>query len=314
MKKSARNRIIAWSIVSVVLTAVLVLSIICVSKNIGSLNFWNISFTDSDLEKLSKSGDLKIGATELEASKVNSLDINWEAGKVEIINADTDKISISEDVTSNDSEMNMCWYLDNSGELSIYATKKKLSLFNTYKEKTLTVTIPREYKLIDTSVSTASADVVIEEITSNEVDINSASGEVELKVSDAEKVDVENVSGDINVFASNVNKVDIDSISGKTSVDGDYSQLNVTSISGEIAPVVNSANVDIETVSGEVNLKVAEDISGFKVDYESVSGKFNSEFAGGSSDGIFMYGNASSQFDIESVSGSISIEKYSKVG
>ncbi len=316
MRKSARNRIIAWSIVSVLLIAVLVWSIIAVKQSISSMNLWNLSFSDSDLEMLTNKDDLVSGNADFNADEIKSLNIDWAAGEVEFVLANTDKITISEDTTSNNSDMNMCWYVNNEGELSVYATKKTLSfinIFNSVENKNLTVTIPREHHFDDIDISTASADVNASKLIANDVSIDTASGNVEISIFDAQDVDITNVSGYIDIHTSNVKEVTTDSVSGKSEVSGSYKELNASSISGEIKPVVESeaSCVTADTVSGKVHFMVADTISGFMIEHDSVSGRVETDFMGKDMGDSFVYGDGMAEFTVDTVSGNIVIEKYS---
>lgn len=314
MKKSAGKRIIIWSIVSVVLIAVLVWSIICV-KNYSSS--WNYKIFDSAWFSINNLEDFETGDAEFVADDVKSVDINWVAGDIKVVYSDTDKITIKESDLSNKDEK-MCWYLDNDGELEIYATKKVGSFINfgsNYIIKTLTITVPKEHRFSDFDIDTASADVYADGINSTEFNADTAAGKVEIKKLDCENANINNVSGEIDVYCNQVNEIDVDTVSGKCSILGSYRDIDFSGVSGDVTIAVENddAEVDVETVSGEVKMEVIESISGFTVEYDSVNGDFDSEFSGTNRGGMFIYGDGKSSFNIDTVSGGIEITSYEVV-
>lgn len=310
MKNSARNRIIIWSIVSVVLVTVLVWSIFAVSLYSDSINFqifnseWSLSNFD----------DFKTGNADFNANEVSSVEVNWVSGEIEVLYGDTDKITIEDSATDSDNKM--YWNLDNNGTLEIYANKNDFSFinigfFDDDITKNLTITIPKDKKFSEFDINSASADIYADGINATEIEVDSASGGVEIKKLECNDANINNASGDINIFCNNVGKIDIETVSGKTTVSGNYDDLYVSSVSGEITATVENenANIEAESVSGEIELGVDESINGFIVDYEKVSGNFNCEFSGTDRDGRFVYGNGSAMFSIDTVSGNIEIVK-----
>ena len=308
MKKSARNRIIIWSIVSVVLVTVLVWSIFAVSlyKDSANLQIFNSKISLSDFN------DFKTGNADFNAGDVNSVEVNWISGKVEVLYDDTDKITITDSATDSDNKM--YWNLDNNGNLEIYANKFEFNLIsfgNKSTPKNLTITIPKDKYFNDFNINSASADIYADGINAKEIEIDTVSGCTEIKKLECNDANINNASGDINVFFTQANEIDVDTVSGKTYLSGKYDDLFVSSVSGEVTADVENENVqiDIETVSGIIELKLDENFSGFIAEYDKVSGNFESEFAGTSHDDSFVYGNASETFDFETVSGNIKIVK-----
>lgn len=312
MKKSARNRIIIWSIVSVVLTAVLVLGILNVNK-LGtiSLNPINISeITNVNVDEFTT------GEAEIDKDTVKSLYIEWVSGDVNVVYGESDKIVLTEESSSTSEDDKMCWNVDDNGKLRVYSSKKSktfIGLFNDDVSKTLTVTVPKDMKFDDFDISSASADVNVEFVNANKVIIGTASGDIEVRGINSKNVDISNVSGKSEVFCQQVDTIEMEAVSGEIIVDGNYSKLSTESISGKSKISAEADNVDInsESVSGEINISLIESISGFTAEYESVSGSFECDFAGKNRDDKFIYGNGMAEIDVETVSGNISVESYS---
>lgn len=312
MKKSARNRVIVWSIVSVVLTAILVWGIVNINK-FGSISLNPINLSELkgvDIEKFTT------GEAEFDKDTIKSLDIDWIAGEVNLVLSNSEKIVISEERSSASEDDKMCWYVDDEGKLSVYASKKSrtfLGLFDDEQVKTLTVTVPKNMKFIDFNISTASADINVESVYANKVTAETASGDIEISKVEAKYVDITNVSGRVEAFCQQAGKIDVETVSGEITVDGIYDELNTESISSKtnISAEADNVTIDSESISGEISVALPDNISGFTAEYESVNGKFDCDFAGNNGDEKFVYGDGMAEINMETVSGNMSIDSYS---
>ncbi|MDD6847516.1 MAG: DUF4097 family beta strand repeat-containing protein [Oscillospiraceae bacterium] len=66
-------------------------------------------------------------------------------------------------------------------------------------------------------------------------------------------------------------------------------------------------DIDMESVSGNVNITIPEKIGGFTADYDTVSGDFSTDFSVKTIGNSHTYGDGSAEFDFETVSGDIKI-------
>ncbi len=351
MKKSARNRIIIWSIVSVCLIAVLALGIKATRNfSLVKFNLFDINIPIDDLNSMDS------GNASFAPETVNSIEVNWENGSVYVHQRDdVEDITISElsDNIIKDNDK-MRYQLDENGTLKIYSGKSSFTFFDLFngniKEKELQIDIPTkmldkgfksDMKLENIEISTASAPVNVENLYSKDIDINTASGEINLINTNTTNSNITTVSGNITLENIKANLVDTESVSGKTFISGDYITLDSESISGNVKAVLGNGNadnltnwlsdlsgnvsqeeIDINSVSGEIEVIAPEDISGFTMEYETVSGTFSSNFPANSSGSFssgtfdkesekkFSYGtiNAdSTKINLETVSGNIKI-------
>lgn len=310
MRKSARNRIIIWSIVSVLLIGLLAGGIIGV-KNFGGFNFKLFSFSSDDLDKMST------GNAQFVKSEVKSVEINWASGTIEIRNGDTDKVEISEDASyDNNNDNAMRWSLDD-GKLKIYENKNiygfnlfSFGIFDSTRAKKLTVTLPEDISFDEFDISTASAEVTAENINTDSLDIETASGKITVDGFEGNSADINTASGTVEFAAVSADNVDVETISGECTVSGKIERLNASGVSGTFNLNVgkNNRKIDAETVSGSINIKTNCDKSGFTASYSSVSGSFSSDFAGTNKDGKFVYGSGKADYDISTVSGNIEIQ------
>ena len=119
MKKSARDRIIVWSIISVLLIGVLVTGIHATMRFSESVsNFFDIEIPSKNLDSYNS------GNSNFAPDAVNSIEINCISGDVKIVESDVKEISICEtaNVSLPENEK-MRYHLDNDGKLEIYSGK-----------------------------------------------------------------------------------------------------------------------------------------------------------------------------------------------
>ena len=307
MKISAKNRIISWSVVSLVLIAVLVAGAVCI--NSFNLN-WNnrlslfglqFSFIDRD--------DYNDGSSSVAAAQVSDINIDWDAGEVNIEYGKNDKIIFSESNADNSDKM--CWKLTD-GKLNIASNKRGFQLFNFGSpNKTLTVTIPENKKFDELSVATASADIKSTKLSAAELNVSTVSGDVSIEEIKADDVDISGVSGNITADCEVSGEIEVESISGDTRISGSYAKGNFSCVSGITeAEVANKTDsVTFESVSGNIDIKLSKNADGFQLKRESVSGSFYTKLQGAMDGDTYVYGNGSTKIKAETVSGNISINK-----
>lgn len=306
MRKSARNRIIIWSIVSVLLIGLLTVGIIGI-RNYNAFNFKLFSFSNDEIDKMST------GNAEFDKNEVKSIDINWTSGTVEIKNGNTDKVEISENVSyDKNSDNAMRWSLDD-GKLKIYDSKNAFGFhwFSfSMSPKKLTVTLPESISLDEFDISSASAEFTAECINADTLDIETASGTIKVDSFEGNKADINTASGTVDFTAVSAEDVDVETVSGECTVTGKIEKLNVSGVSSVLNLIVgkNNSEISAETVSGNVNIKTNCDQSGFTANYSSVSGDFSSDFAGTNKNGKFVYGSGKADYNISTVSGNIDIQ------
>jgi len=306
MRKSARNRIIIWSIVSVLLIGLLTVGIIGI-RNYNAFNFKLFSFSNDEIDKMST------GNAEFDKNEIKSIDINWTSGTVEIKNGNTDKVEISENVSyDKNSDNAMRWSLDD-GKLKIYDSKNAFGFhwFSfSMSPKKLTVTLPESISLDEFDISSASAEFTAECINADTLDIETASGTIKVDSFEGNKADINTASGTVDFTAVSAEDVDVETVSGECTVTGKIEKLNVSGVSSVLNLIVgkNNSEINAETVSGNVNIKTNCDQSGFTANYSSVSGDFSSDFAGTNKNGKFVYGSGKADYNISTVSGNIDIQ------
>lgn len=278
--KRSKNGITA--IIMTAICAITVIIVVAISCVFGFLNRLGINDMVEDFTSwipYVSDGDFydydethySIGNAEIDADMVQNMDIEWIAGNINIEYYDGDKISIGEN-EQTDENHKLRYKLD-SGTLDIkYLKSGALRRSNGNFAKELTIYIPK--------------DKVI-----NNIDIESVSAGInsEITVSD---FNAETVSGNINVQGI-MNSADAETVSG-----------NITFACPQVF-----SELSTESISGETQIIIPKDISGFYVTASSVSGRINADDFNISGKALdYTYGSGGPEISFESVSGNLSIK------
>lgn len=158
--------------------------------------------------------------------------------------------------------------------------------------------IPNDHNIRLLTCSTVSSNVRIlapENNTFRTLDINSVSGSIFLRNIDATLVDLQTTSGAIHAQDLKADACEINSVSGNINLDAFCSQLTVGNTSGAInidrftsdSVVLNTTSgsiqakgrandsIEIESISGDIELTIAERPKTVSLDFQTISGKCN---------------------------------------
>ena len=311
MKKNIRTRIIAWSIVSGIILAIMLTGITSVMLGESEFGWKFSSFKLFDSEWLDSNGDISYssGDTEFPAEDIRSLKINWGAGEVIFTRSSSENIVITEENRNSDNAMK--WKLEN-GVLTVKSGQKGFGFFFSAQEsKTLVVNIPEKTRLTEIKVNTASASVTADHLDAFDVKISTASGNIQIDKLDAQDSHIENVSGATILNGTNISTLHTESISGNTEVSGSCKEVHMESVSGNLETELGKTteSVKTETVSGDTRITLTDTGKGFTFDYESVSGAFSTPLSGETSGKTFVYGDGKADVHCESVSGNFIIDQ-----
>ncbi len=295
-KQSALIRIIAWSVVAVVLVGVLVLGLTGnLGSGIGGFSLFGINLGSHYAD----AGKYQAGSGEIPAQKIQDLEINWLDGNVEIEVYDGDTVQFSETSSRKLSEKNQMHYYNKNGKLIIQYQKSFTGLFNfinTGRDKELTVKIPESIAgdFGEVRVDTVSADTVVSGISGGKFRFDSTSGGIHLEECSASELVTDTTSGSVTADGS-YGEVEFDTVSGN---------LNLSS---EICP----SRINADGVSGSVTLYLPEN-EGFTYKSDSVSGTLTCEFQVSQGEDKGTYKNGKAKFSFDSVSGDVEIKKLSE--
>ncbi|HBM98771.1 MAG TPA: hypothetical protein DD413_05030 [Ruminococcus sp.] len=338
MKKSAQNRIIIWSTVSVALIIVLIAGFIfSATWGFPSINQrrygtyeYSIDTYDTEDEVLYEMSTDTTNSLLYSYDEIAQVDIYLSTGKVIFKESDSDNIKISQiKDSSSDEAINSegFYYTNEDGVLQIYGSKADFDLrdkdfsssdftlmfndiFKSVKSKTIVAEIPRNAVTNYISINTAGADIEFDNINTDTLTINSFSGNANIDTVKSSYISVNNVSGKNKLSNITSDQFELNCVSGDAEVEGNIDTIYLNSVSGDLDYSTYSLStnlISINTVSGDTTITLPKN-SGFTVINSSLSGEIKSGFDGRQIDEHYIYGDGSIEMELNSVSGSISIQ------
>lgn len=333
MKKSALNRIIIWSVVSILIISILVsgmVLVICRSSIPGISRLFSNYPDEYEVFYSEETSDTLI----YDPYDVLDLTVNVSNGEVIFKRSTSSNIEIysyslsgSTDDEANNFENFYYKYDYDLCSLTIYGCEEDYrldeyfvlddftldfeSLFSNAPYKTIVVELPADIAPNNITVNTATANITMKNIRNTDyLSLNSYSGSVCARNIDQTNISVNNVNGEINLSNSNAGNITVNTVSGKTDLNGDFEEITFDSVSGDLYYSTNSSSnylTSINTVSGDAYLTLPESY-GFTLDNSSISGSVVSKLKGKNTDYGYAYGNESAEIEFNSVSGSITLE------
>lgn len=319
MKKA---KIIVWSIVTLVLIALLVL-LFCL-PGISPINIiagWSYRYEDAD--------SYTAGSGDFPADGITSLDIDWVEGSVHLLPSDDGNIHVEEtSLLSLDKPENRVHTRLSNGTLTVkYAKSGKLQAG---MKKTLTVRVPASLHLATLKVTTVSASLDLRGATSEKVSLSTTSGDIRVEGTNANTFTVDTTSGGVTLSNVTCRALDVDTTSGDMMLDGISCETLLTdstsgslrfegkaitvhsdTTSGSVRLVPDASvitEIDVDSTSGDVTVVLPAG-AGFAASLDSVSGDFSGNFDARSNGGIYVYGDGKISISVDSVSGNLRIER-----
>jgi len=286
---------------------------------------WNIgdgSFSFGNFIEIGTGDYAKQGEYSIPAGDIETVEVNWVSGIVDITAYDGNEILVTEYARRELKDSEKLAYKISGGELVIKYTQSDFTLFGNLPQKSVSIQIPKDMnayiatpggsdekaigaearmlKLL--KIAAVSADIDIGGITSDTVYASTTSGNASLNAVTANTLRFETVSGD--AFSENVkaSKAYWATTSGNFTFSGNINSLEAESVSGDVFvdSAETPASVSVDTVSGDASLNIPETDS-ISVSHDSVSGDFYSEIPT-----LSVKSGAAYSFD--SVSGDVRIE------
>ena len=192
-KKSNALPIVLSVIFSI--TAVIIAGIIAVFSFLnGSVNGWlnlNHKYNKGDYTEISTSAEFK-------TDDINSIDIEWISGNVNIEYYNGDTVYAEESGGNNSYPM---YYKIENGTLKIEEfLEENWTFFKNMPNKDLTLKIPQTFKADEIEISVVSANVYANGLNTDELEFETVSGNGNFEfAATPSKIDAESVSGDIKI-------------------------------------------------------------------------------------------------------------------
>lgn len=236
------------------------------------------------------SGSYITGSGSANASEIRNLKIEWAAGSIKILPSDTDQITFSEEGNAGE-DGRMVYDIDGS-TLTIRCTKPGFRIgFFSNPVKNLTVCVPSDWQCSRLEVNAASADLDVENLTTDEMKINTASGECDFQSCTVGDLNISTASGSIR-YTGTLDTLDCDAASA-----------SVTAVFDNVPK-----SIDMDSASGALDITLPSDCS-FRVTMDTMSGRFHSDFPTESTGKAYTCGTGGCRIDVDSMSGDVTIRK-----
>lgn len=263
----------------------------------------------------------EVGSYTVPANGIETLNVNWVAGKITITPYDGNVIKFTEFAQRDLNEKEKLTYTNKNGKLEISYVTSSLT-FNMLS-KNLELLVPEQlaHQLNQLNVNATSADLTLTDFEVNSLDVEETSGTSDISNIKATSVNMHSVSGTIKVTGLSASGLTLSTVSGElellevttdtlksgtTSGDqhlsGTFKDIDAGSVSGDIT-ISSSNNPDklyCETISGDILMTIPGNTD-LTVSYSTVSGKFNSE--------VPAKTGGSAPYTFSSVSGDIDIKE-----
>lgn len=326
MRTAGIIRIIVGLVIAVLLTAILV--VLLTGNNILSRIGINSGWVDDVLDRtVYTSGgiDEENGAivvseeARVSASDIQKIKIDWVAGSVNLRVGTSDEIVFSEssyrDLTDR---QRMRYTVSDSGVLQIHFCEDLDNIFDWFDldanmpAKTLTMEVPASLigQLTNLEIETVSAGIDLSGIYGVKTELSSVSGAIHCADVAAEELDLSATSGAIVTENSSAQMLDLENVSGSIQIEGEYTSIDVDTVSGGTNLVLanNPESIKVDSVSGSVTVALPEGAN-FTAKLDTVSGSLSCAFPGTLGDDMVVVGDGDANYRFNSVSGNVKIEK-----
>lgn len=288
MRKNSIAQIVVCALALLVLLAILVGGIWWGQNGFHGWDFGNFLFSFGG-STYSDPGSYSIGSASVEAGDVENLKINWVGGSVRVEPSSDSKIHITEAKEYKEDEQ-LRWKVS-GGTLTIQYCKSGLRVTDTLR-KDLVVAVP---------------ETLLESF--GELNIDSVSAGIDISGGAYRKINLDNVSGRVKVTDCTAGELDMDTVSGNLDFAGVVHSVSFNSVSAdcELDLTETPREVDADTVSGNVTLRLPQDAS-FTAKVDSVSGDVSTDFNVTREKKRYVCGDGRNEFELDSVSGDMRIQ------
>ena len=285
MKTNAIIRIVAFSL------AILILGGIMCAFIADELYLSSGSLLGSDpTESLEQIG------VEFVTAEIRNIEIEWVAGSITIQkDPSVTEIQISETCPVGTEYTMVC---KQSGQtLKIKFSDQDLDFaFPSFGlsvdiSKDLVITVPSDWQCNSLEIDTASAELVMNDMTIQEFDFDGASGNCYITNCDIGEMDIDTASGNVT-FSGTLDTLECDAVSAVCSI--------------EVTNVPKSIKMD--GVSGNLEL-ILPPSAGFTCSTNTVSGSFETDFELKMENKNYVCGDGACKIKLNTVSGDVSILK-----
>ena len=325
MKTAGIIRIIVGLVIAVLLTAILVA--LLTGNNILSRAGINGDWVNDVIDRTvyrsggvdEDSGTVVVSdEARVSADGISKIKIDWVAGSVNVRVGTGDEIVFSESSYRELSDrQRMRYTVSDSGVLQLHFCQDLENIFDWFKldanmpAKTLTMEVPASLigQMDDFVIESVSAGVDVSGVYGVKTDLSTVSGAIHCTDVENEQLVLSSTSGAIVSESNTTQKLNMDNVSGSIRAVGEYGKVDVETVSGSINLAFATMPDDLkaESVSGSVTVALPEDAN-FTVRLDTVSGKLNCAFPGKVGSDLIVVGDGEAEYRFSTVSGNVNIE------
>ncbi|MEG1523514.1 MAG: DUF4097 family beta strand repeat-containing protein [Clostridia bacterium] len=330
MKTAAIIRILVGTVVAVVLIAALVLAL----TGYGIHNRFDrgddsneaivqhdVASNDEERDKVEANAAMNTGSSTVAISDVDRIKINWVSGAINVVVGKGTEIAFTEGSSMPLTDTQKMHYAVHDRQLIISYCEQTVRTWAWLDidqlhmpRKNLTVTIPEEAAelLNEIEIEAVSANVKVDGISAKKLQLESISGSLNINHADCENLELQSISGWINAENVETDKLEVETTSGKAQISCEADQVDADSVSGMIVLTFmkNAPSIlDVESVSGQVDITLPENEDGFTAKLSSVSGSLFCDYPSIMRDKKCIVGNGFANYKFETVSGNVHIRK-----
>jgi len=326
MKAAGIIRIIVGLVIAVLLTAILV--VLLTGNNIFSRldngdNWIGRVFDratyysggiDEDSNAVIVSEEARVSA-----NNIKKIKIDWVAGGISLRVGTGSDIVFSEssnrDLTDR---QRMRYTVSESGTLQIKYCENLDNIFDWFSldanmpAKTLVMEVPASLigQLADLEIDTVSSNIDLSGVYGRKTSFSSVSGEVRCADILCDDLYLSSTSGAIICENVTIKEIEIDNVSGGVRLEGEFEHIDVDTVSGsvQIAAANVPKSIDVDGVSGRITIALPE-TAGFTAKLDTVSGSLSCAFPGTLGSDLVVVGDGNADYSFDTVSGSVNIEK-----
>ncbi len=326
MKAAGIIRIIVGLVIAVLLTAILV--VLLTGNNIlgrlGAEDGWvdrvfdRVTYysggVDEDSDAVIVSDEARVSA-----SNIKKIKIDWVAGGISLRVGTGEDIVFSESSNRDLTErQKMRYTVSESGTLQIKYCDNLDNIFNWFSldanmpAKSLVMEVPASLigLLADLEIDTVSSNIDLSGVYGSKTSFSTVSGEIRCTDIACADLELSSTSGTIICENTTISEIEIDNVSGGVRLEGEFERIDVDTVSGNVQ--VSAANVpksiEVDGVSGRISIALPES-AGFTARLDSVSGSLSCAFPGTLGSDLVVVGDGSANYRFNTVSGSVNIDK-----
>lgn len=259
MKRNAIVRIVLYAILALVLTSILLTGVLAN----GFMFHMNIGGNGTVVEN----------EAAVAASDVSRIEIDWAAGSINFVVADTDQIIFTEAANDN-SKYSMTYSLSGDTLMLNYGSSGVTMGFGNFNfpSKDLVITVPRDWVCEELEINGASLNIHIQDLTMEKLDLDGAS---------------------CNVFFT-----------------GSLDELEVDGASTEIALSCTNriSRISVDGASCDLELTLPKDC-GFTLRMDGLSCNLHTQLPCSATGGQTIYGDGYCQIDVDGLSCDVTIKE-----